>query len=544
MLFGILDGLAYLSAMNSNLVTFAVLFLSTLSAFAQSPSDSKPQMGMNLASISDFGTETVFVDIFKTARPWISQQEGQPWGKGPKLSLDSLGYPLTIEEGCRAETPLLTDMSGHLISGIYTIFYDGDGKLTVSLGAKVVSEESGCIQIDVKGQFFLQIKETNPDNHIRNIRVIMPGFENDYAQQVFHPVFLNRWKGMACLRFMDWMRTNDSKIVKWGDRPKVESSYSTNGVPLEVMIDLCNRVKIDPWFCMPHLADDDYVRNFAQLVKEKLDPSLKPHIEYSNEVWNSMFEQTKWAQNQAIEKGIGPSERPWEGGAEFYVQRSLEIFKIWESVFGGKDRLVRILAWQAASDPKSWTDNLILGKTNGSADVDALAIAPYMNFCVPMKSENSKVPDAATVATWTVEQAMDYMNEVVLPATIEQIQKQKEVADKYSLKLMAYEAGQHMVGIQGGENNEMLTKLIHEANSNPRMGELYKKYYDAWAEASGDLVCNFSSISRWSKWGSWGVAQFFDTKPSESPKYQAVLDWAKSKGQPVTMDPWAGVAQP
>ena len=35
---------------------------------------------------------------------------------------------------------------------------------------------------------------------------------------------------------------------------------------------------------------------------------------------------------------------------------------------------------------------------------------------------------------------------------------------------MAYEGGQHMVGVIGGENNEAMTRLFQEANRHPRMG--------------------------------------------------------------------------
>ena len=31
------------------------------------------------------------------------------------------------------------------------------------------------------------------------------------------------------------------------------------GIPLELMIDLCNTLKVAPWFCIPHQASDAYV---------------------------------------------------------------------------------------------------------------------------------------------------------------------------------------------------------------------------------------------------------------------------------------------
>jgi hypothetical protein len=73
---------------------------------------------------------------------------------------------------------------------------------------------------------------------------------------------------------MDWGATNVSPIVEWADRSHVaDVTYATPaGVPIEVMIDLANTLHVDPWFCIPHQASDDYVRRFATLVRDRLDP--------------------------------------------------------------------------------------------------------------------------------------------------------------------------------------------------------------------------------------------------------------------------------
>ena len=139
----------------------------------------------------------------------------------------------------------------------------------------------------------------------------------------------------------------------------------------------------------------------------------------------------------------------------------------------------------------------------------------------------------AQVEKWTVDQALDHMEKTALPESIGWIQGQKKVADKYGLKLVAYEGGQHMVGVGGGENNETVMKLFHAANRHPRMGEIYRQYYAAWTEAGGDLFCYFSSVGSWSKWGSWGILQFYDDDPLQSPKFLATMRWAKECGQKV-----------
>ena len=518
----------------------AFVFSTHPSLAAKTPPPPKPALGTNLNAPDDWNTEIPFVDVFRLSRRWISQQEGQPWGKGPELELDENGWVKKLEPGARAETLLLT-VSGHAPAGTYTVLYEGDGKIELKgsngFEIQVMDNEPGRITFDATtspvtgdASLFLSIKETNPDDYIRNIRVLLPGHEEDYQKNPFRPGFLEMWKGMAVYRFMDWMKTNNSKISRWEERPKPTSATWTGqgGVPVEVMVDLCNRQGVPPWFCMPHLADDDYVRNFAQLVKDQLDPSLKVYIEYSNEVWNSMFKQHQYAGEQGLKAGY--ASKPWEAGWAYYARRSVEIFKIWEEVFGGTDRLVRILAAQAENPHIA---RKILAFEDAGAHADALAIAPYVGFNVPAKSDNPNIPIADDVANWTVERVMDHMTNVKLPEMLQRIAEHKQVADQYGLALIGYEAGQHAVGIAGGENNDQLTRLFMEANRSKAMGELYRAYWQGWQEAGGSLIANFSSIGRWSKWGCWGLMEYYDSKPEDYPKFVETMRWAKSLGQPV-----------
>ena len=485
-----------------------------------------PRLGINLNGPADWNTELPFVDVFRMSRPWISQRKGTSWGKGPNLELDDHGWVTRLETDCWAETPLCTIEGGHYPSGSYTVLYEGRGKLAFTGAAEIAFEAAGRITIDVdssRGGFFLQIRETDPADYVRNIRVIMPGFEATYKTEPFHPVFLDRWKGVTCFRFMDWMHTNGSKIRTWVDRPKPDgATYSEKGVALEQMIDLCNRQQADAWFCMPHLADDDYIRRFAQQVKEELDPQLKVFIEYSNEVWNSQFPQTRYSWEKAKELGLGDKERPWEGGGMYYAQRSVEIFKIWEDQFGDHKRLVRVLAWQSGNT--WWMERIILPHNDAYRHVDALAIAPYISMNVPRQG---KELTAEKVAAWPLERILDHMENEALPKSIQAIQATKATADKYRLLLAAYEGGQHMVGVAGGENNEQMTRLFQAANSHPRMGTIYDRYFQAWTDTGGDLFCYFSSIGRWSKWGSWGILQYYDDDPRQSPKFMSTMRWGK-----------------
>ncbi|MCA9169106.1 MAG: hypothetical protein KDB23_15635, partial [Planctomycetales bacterium] len=281
------------------------------------------------------------------------------------------------------------------------------------------------------------------------------------------------------------------------------------------------------WFCIPHQADDEYVREFARAVKTHLAPERRAYIEYSNEVWNSQFKQHHYAGKHGLDLGLGA--RQWEAAWHYYSQRSVEIFKIFESEFGGTERLVRVLASQAAS---AHVADQICGWNHAWEHADVLAIAPYIPLNIPLEGKDL---DAAKVAAWSVEELLDYVEGHSLPDAKAWMQANKRIANRFKLKLVSYEAGQHFVGYAGAENNEPLTRLLHSANAHPRMKPIYRQYYQAWQEVGGDLLCHFSSVSVWNKWGSWGLLQYADEDAAASPKFSATLEWAKQLGQNVNV---------
>jgi len=492
-------------------------------AASAEPGPGDARLGINLSGPKDWNTELPFVDVFRFSRTWVSNQQGQPWGKGPPLDLDKHGWVKSLQPGCRATTLVCTIRDGHYPGGRYTVLYDGRGKMDVP-GARVVRQSRGAVEIDVDNSkgLRLEILETDPADYVRNIRVIMPGFQNTYEKEPWNPAFLERWKGFACLRFMDFMKTNGSEIQTWDDRPQPEdATWSTRGVPLEMMCDLANRIGCDPWFCMPHAADDSYVRQFAKQVRELLAPERHVYIEYSNEVWNSMFASNKYAKQQGQQLGL--SDKPDQAGWFYTAHRSVQIFRIWEEEFAGRERLVRVIASQAAVPNIS---QQILSFQNAYRSADVLAIAPYISWTV-------RKDEADGVVELGVDGILNDVVSVRLPKAIERMQAQKAVAQQAGLRLVAYEAGQHLVGIFGAENNEQLTEVFRQANRDPRIGDIYRRYYDAWEANGGELMCAFNSVEEWSKWGSWGLLEYADQRPEESPKFLSTLQWAAEHGQPV-----------
>lgn len=486
----------------------------------------KARLGINLSGPADWNSELPFLDAFRLSRPWISQREGAEWGKGPELSLDEHGWVQRLEAGCFVETTMMTDCPGAVPLGQWTVLYQGRGTIQFSgASLETISSEPGKIVIHVKQSngFFLQVRETDASDYIREIQVLPPGIT---AAQVksnpWNPRFLSRWQGMSCLRFMDFAHTNNSNQKNWSQRPKLKDATWAGSIPIEMMCDLANRLSAEPWFCIPHEADDEYVTKFASLVKKELKNDQRVWVEYSNEVWNGQFAQHRYAADQGLELGF--AKEPWEAAWRYTAHRSVEIFKIWERVFGGTKRLCRVLPSQAAN---SYVSEQICSFNDAFKQADCLAIAPYISFNItPGESER--------VIELGLDGVLQQMETSKLKECIEWMQSQKMVADNHNLKLVCYEAGQHMVGIQGAENNDDLTKLFQEANKHPRMGTVYTKYLNAWKEVGGDVLCAFSSVSNWSKWGSWGMMQHNLESITDYPKFEASLRWAAQQGQKVT----------
>jgi hypothetical protein len=470
---------------------------------------SPPHFGMNLASIVDWSREWAFVDVFKHSRPWI---EG-----GPKpFAYDAHGWPKFAPRQ-RVETLMVREVDGHAPAGRYVATWNGTGTVEIPGFdvAGIVSRKPGRIEFDVRpadGGIKLVVSNGDQRDPIRDIHVWMPGFEN--AKSPFHPLFLERLAPFEVIRFMKWQRTEESTTRTWDQRAKPEDArWSTDaGAPPEVMIDPANARGANPWFCMPHLADDNYVRQFARLVKQRLRPDLKAYVEYSNEVWNWIYPATHYAEDEGKRLNLGAPAR-----GRFYAQRSVEIFKIWEEELG-RDRLVRVLGWQFVNP---YETEQVLTWRDSYKHADALAVAPYFGH------DFGQPEVAPGLADTTPSQLLDRVAAEVNGPNREKMRSQAALARKYGLQLIAYEGGPHLVGVGGMENNPAVTALFIAANRHPRMRDILKQHYENWFAAGGGVYVAFVYAEAPSRVGSWGVLEFQDQPVADAPKYRAILDVLK-----------------
>jgi hypothetical protein len=484
-------------------------------------------VGMNLAGIAYYSSEFPFADMMKSGMGWSSREDNGTWGR-PFPSLTADGYPAALAPGQHALNAVAWDGS-RFAPGRYVVLWDGDGSISFPMSnVKVAESAANRIAIDVvdtSGPLWVAIDRTSAANPVRNLRFLWPGTEATYASQPFNPVFLAKVAPFSLLRFMDWGATNASSVVEWAGRSHVaDLTYATSaGVPIEVMIDLANTLHVDPWFCIPHQASDDYVRQFATLLRNRLDPALHPHIEYSNEVWNTGFGQAQWAIARSQALGL---DIPFGQPAIFYAMRSVQVFKIVQDVWGAdRGRIVRVIAGQAVWD-NFLTHALAYGDTAANADV--MAIAPYFNA-----ADAADPARVATTLTLSSDQIVDQMLAHIRGDIKSAMTANAALAAKYKLKLKAYESGaSDSSSYFPADKIDAMTALFTAAHNNPRMRGVYAEYFGQWVAAGGDTMNQYADVGNWSKWGLWGSLQYVTQDPATAPKYQGLLDFIAAHPTP------------
>ena len=203
------------------------------------------------------------------------------------------------------------------------------------------------------------------------------------------PIFLKSLSSSGIVRFALWQRIDSAPPATLQERPKAtdQDVDTTHGVPIEVMVEVANQTGVAPWFCMPHWADDEYVKSFAELVKDKLNPEHTVYVEHSNDVANSALPQHHYLRATARSSVVRFGEDCVGAAIKCHAARSLEIFRIWREVFED-ERVVGVLG-ASAKEQKTLTELFSLEAIRQS--VDAVVLAPILDGVV------GEVADAVTV---------------------------------------------------------------------------------------------------------------------------------------------------
>ena len=200
----------------------------------------------------------------------------------------------------------------------------------------------------------------------------------------------------------------------------------------------------------------------------------------------------------------------------------MEVFKIWEDVFGGQEQLIRVLGSWASNQSMS---SLILSYRNAYKHTDAIAIGPYV-------SAHPKILRKAKSVDDVFKAMMDKNSKWGMKSIISYIRKQSKVAKSFGVDLVAYEGGQHLVDWNTRKVNEHPNELLYAANRDPRMGLVYDELLREWRKAGGKLFVAFSAPRIYSWYGSWGIKEHIRQPRSEAPKYDSLLRYLETVMHP------------
>lgn len=550
------------------------LFTSLLSASAiTTPAQAAPgeKLGYNTSGLHHLSSSNPFIDIFKISRGWITScefnwQQNRPIDPGctrkksfntketAKVSVDSNGWPTRLP--ARGEAPVFTsinaiwDMPDNFPTGRHFVTYQGDADISVLGDVDIIRQIPGRIDFNLKSakrNLRLHITRINPKNYIRNIKVIPQKYANTYTRQTFNQEYLQTARPFNSIRFMPWQNTKDTNLAHWKDRATPQTAFYNHdaGMPVETMVDLANSTQSAPWFAMPHKATDAFMHSFAQTVKVRLNPRQKVYIEYSNEVWNSMYPATHYAAQQGLKlwpRGKteikNPGTRRLFLALNYNALRSKKMCSIFKQSLGNRAVCV-VSAYGSA--PKMGEELMTCPLAGGNCykSFDAYAVAPYFGDYIARVENRGLVKRWANQGNAGVNQlfreimsgglAKDNYQGGAIENTIEErVKKNVALARKYKVKLLAYEGGQHLLRVDRPHviNDPKVYRLFANANRHPQMGNAYTKYLRAWNRAGGGMLMHFNGIAAIDDRNYFPMLEKAGTR---SPKYNAMINYIRGR---------------
>lgn len=365
---------------------------------------------------------------------------------------------------------------------------------------------------------------------------------------LFTDRFLQGLKYFSAIRMMDYLNTNSSTESLWSQRSipayasqqqipphasqNLEPRFVTGG-SYEYAIQLANQADKDLWLNVPHLAfggtyqflSTQWATNLALLVKYGSDsagnpytgpsgsdganpqpktgpvnPGLKAglhvYLEYSNEFWSGVGNQTVWIKKQARTAiDVEDKDLDWDHDTNMYdlmwrinAKGVMLIAQAFESVYGaaGFGTVYRpVLAGQIAN-VGTLAGMEYLDKLHGGANryVWAIAGAPYVDF-------EGDTPGNKLLAKQIIGRMEVYENANIVPW----------IGDLASLAAAEKLEG-GMLAYEGGQGTLYSTPGSVAAQTNRGMRALTTALLDSWFGRGGGTFFYYKLCSA----DNWGLA--------------------------------------
>jgi hypothetical protein len=448
-------------------------------------------IGINLHAIKDYSTAIPFANIMLGSKyPWVSQSPGKtnPWNDQRPIAIGANGWPSSLLDNQVAVTQVFTNLSGHYPLGKYqikSVGYEGEvlqGNTVVRFNSSAPTSEP--IDLTSANNNALTIRITKITANNPSVSIFLPGAG---GLTLFNPTYVKILRGFkGCLRFMDWQQTNNSpnQSYPWTqiDAPQMGDS----GVNLEYAIALSNELGASPWFCIPHQATHDYCDTLAAALVNNLSHDQPVYVEYSNEIWNSIFTQYKWLiENQ------GTMTLP-----QFAAARCMEVWKPF------KDAGLNIRRVCPGHAGTNFADQVGKGIVALGGSFDAIECGGYIGI-------DQDYANAHWSAATTAQEVIDHAMSNLYGRTLPTLRQHKTWGDQYAtrfgrrVELVVYEGGP---GFRC--KGKTWAKACIDAQEHPDMQRLIESLKNEAGIIGVDLFNIFQDVRPWNEDGIWGVRQY------------------------------------
>ena len=471
-------------------------------------------------------------------------------------------------------------------TGAHTIYFDGAGTIQFSgacTTAEITTSGSTITVNTADTDIVCRILISNVATPVKNLKCIIPGHTLTYSTAPYYPTATSRMAAVTrsgtrtVFRAMNWRRTN-------GDKPEAASATAATderpwsrrstllshtqggsfGVAWEHCARLCNTVGMDLWACIPHQADENYVRSLAQLLLGELDTDRYLWVELSNELWNASFDQKAYVDALGNTTGFSGASATVKGKKQ-RAKMSAEWFDIFLTEWGeaNSGRLYFVLGAQGSNTPtiaedyKDYYEEVTIDSipvNPHQTKIHAFAIAPYFGS---ETTSGDRFGDDAVDEGWYLT---DTASQGVARIPVNYIQRSNLGIEAHDdlintpstgytnltgtpfagCIMVAYEGGQNAISSGANSGNSNLTTFLQGVFDHDNYGMVCTDYLTNWWANGGKLMCWFTLCGTRTGTNMYGALQHIDNTYVEDPAYAALIGQTSTRSgmSPVLM--WAG----
>jgi hypothetical protein len=243
----------------------------------------------------DYGTATNWIEWYC----WSEIQDEFPWG---------IDWVLTWEGGGNGTVkPKINGMTPTVDEAQRRVYAVTESDFTIARPLRI-----DVADIDAWGTANYA---ADPIVNVRFEPLSMEGTCGYGEANFIRQDYIDAYSEFDYLRMMNFQATNQQATnSSWADRKPTTyrtfahgaynggaGRHAPAGAPLTVCLEIAKQVGIRPWVCIPHEYDDASITAFFEYIRDNWDWSYgHPMIEWTNEFWNTGFQQGQWCQAQGL----------------------------------------------------------------------------------------------------------------------------------------------------------------------------------------------------------------------------------------------------